>query len=68
MKKYTPIETLLLPPKMEKALIKNEITSVEELLTRSEGDIKMFYGIGVGSMDNLRKILRKKNFLLRDFS
>ena len=68
MKKYTPIETLLLPPKVEKVLIKNGITSVEELLTRSEGDIKMFYGIGVGGMDNLRKILRKENLSLRDFS
>lgn len=57
-KKQTPLQKLSLPVRIENALMRNNIETVEQLERLSDSQIGLIRGLGIGSVALIRQALR----------
>jgi len=65
-RKYTPVEVLKLSPRTLNALVNNEISSVEQLVTYTESKLSNLKGFGTKAMVEVKESLAANDLTLAD--
>jgi DNA-directed RNA polymerase subunit alpha len=65
-RKYSPVELLKLSPRTLNALINNDVTSVEQLVTYTTSKLSNLKGFGARAMNEVKDALHKRDLFLAD--